>query len=211
MKYIKKRAEPLEIIRWKNSRQQNNQPMFENLRGKRKKILKKSLLEEQGYLCCYCENQTGEKTMHVEHFRPQSDPAVDSVDYSNMLCSCISDHEKGEPQHCGHLKGEWFDNTLLISPLNPSCEGRFAYTADGGIRAADSRDKAASTTIEKLGLDINKLRNAREKAIEPFIDCFTDEKITVQEFIKFVTGYLKKDEEGKFPPFFTTIRYLFAK
>ncbi len=72
---------------------------------------------------------------HIEHFRPQSDEAADPLDFSNMLCSCQNKLKKGDPRHCGVLKEDWFDNNLIISPFDSSCETRFAFELDGLIKS----------------------------------------------------------------------------
>ena len=139
----------------------------------------------------------------LEHFRPQSDH--DFLDFANLLCSCQNNLQKGEPRHCGHLKRNWFDDKLLISPLDSTCESRFAFTADGHIKPRKETDPAAKTTIEKLGLNIPKLRDLRKHAIEPFLD----ENLSAQEFQQFVQDYLVPLASGEFSPFWTTIKYLF--
>ncbi len=210
MKFIEKQKEPREFSDWKSLANDDWQPTFSALSGSKKAAVKKALKEEQGYICCYCESRlTGDDShtadnSHIEHFRPQSDSSVDPLDFSNMLCSCQNNLEKGAPRHCGHLKDEWFDSSLLVSPLDNTCETRFSFTADGYIQAYKESDQAASTTIEKLGLDIPKLRALRKSAIEPFLDADLSES----ELQLFVTGYLKWSG-SKLSEFWTTIHYLF--
>jgi uncharacterized protein (TIGR02646 family) len=163
-------------------------------------------MEEQGYICCYCEQRLEIGDSHIEHFQPQHNPAVDALDYSNILCSCQDRLKKGDPRHCGNLKGEWFDRTLLISPLEPGCEARFHFNGDGTIRPTNAEDPAAATTIEKLGLDLPILNDLRNQAIEPFLD----QELTASEFTKFVYGYLQKNNKGILSEFWTTIHQLFG-
>ncbi len=164
-------------------------------------------MKEQGYICCYCERWLTDDGSHIEHFNPRSNNVLNPLDYTNMLCSCQNQLEQGEPRHCGHLKDDWFDNQLLVSPLDPDCEGHFAYTADGKIQPAEKSDDAARMTIEKLGLNVNKLNALRKKAIEPFLD----ENLSEQEFFQFVSGYLRKNTGGMFGEFWTTIDYIFVQ
>jgi len=123
-----------------------------------------------------------------------------------MLCSCQNQLKKGEPRHCGNLKGDWFDETLLVSPLNSACDTRFSFTGDGQIQTTLSTDIAASETINRLGLSIPKLNALRAHAIEPFLD----DTLTEEEIQQFVDGYLQKDGNGFYGEFWTTIRYLFG-
>lgn len=206
MKRIVKEQEPPEVTNWKALCNRAGQlTTYNTLMGSEKRALKTALMTEQGYICCYCERRLTDGDSHIEHFRPQSDPAVDSLSYDNMLCSCQNNLKKGVPRHCGIMKEDWFDQLQLISPLDPSCEIRFVFTYDGGIDSVQPTDCAAKETINKLGLDIPKLRALRVKAIEPFLDA----TLTLAEIQSFVYGYLQKDTQGRFGEFWTTIRYLF--
>ncbi len=129
---------------------------------------------------------------------------MDPLDFSNMLCSCQENLEKGADRHCGNLKGGWFDERLLVSPMISSCESKFGFKGDGTIYPIGN-DLAAKTSIEKLGLDINKLNNLRKLAIDPFLDTVLSD----EEFNLFVDGYLRLDSNGKYNPFPATIEYLF--
>lgn len=204
MKHIVKNQNTPEFDEWKASAKDDWQPTYENLRGTTKEEVKNSLMKEQGYICCYCERRLTDGDSHIEHFNPQSNNAVDPLNYSNMLCSCQDRLEKGEPRHCGVLKDNWFDNQLLVSPLAPDCERHFAYTADGEILGSDD---AARMTIAKLGLNINKLSALRKGAIEPFLD----ENLSEQEYSQFVSDYLGKNTDGMFVEFWTTIDYIFVQ
>jgi len=163
-------------------------------------------MTEQGYICCYCECRLIAGDSHIEHFRPQSDPTVDALGFSNMLCSCQNQLKKGDPQFCGNRKDNWFDEDLLISPFDPDCENRFSFTGDGGIGSKDENDHAADETIRRLGLGLPKRNDMRANAIEPFID----EGLTDEEMGLWVAGYLEMDDQGMFGTFWTTIRYLFG-
>lgn len=207
MKHIQKAAGPVEFSDWKALANDDWQPTYGNLSGVAKKAVKRALMEEQGYLCCYCERRIDDGDSHIEHFRPQSLPDVDALDFSNLLCSCQKHLEKGVPLHCGNLKGDWFDPSLLVSPLEPGCEGRFAFDGLGSIIPKHQTDVGVRETIKRLGLDIPKLRDMRAKALEPFIDGSLSEV----ELQRFVDGYLQQDASGQFGEFWSTIRFLFQK
>jgi len=205
MKHIIKQREPQVFTDWKSMDSEDWQPTYKNLSGEPKEAVKNALMDEQGYICCYCERRLTDEDSHIEHFRPQSDPAADALDYGNMLCSCMNNLQKGEPRRCGNLKENWFDERLLISPLDPSCEESFAYTGDGHVKPADSGDEAAAMTIKKLGLDIPKLNALRARAIEPFLE----DGLSIEDLKRFVTGYLQRGINGMYSEFWTMIRYLF--
>lgn len=205
MKYIVKGPEPAVFTDWKALASPDWTPTYGDLRGAEKKAVKTALMQEQGYLCCYCERQLSDADSHIEHFKPQHLADVDPLEYSNLLCSCQNRLDKGVPRHCGNLKDGWFDAHLLVSPMSADCEARFSYTADGRIHPGQD-DAAALATIENLGLDIPKLISLRSAAISPFLD----EDLSNEELSRFVDGYLRKDAEGHFAPFWTTIRDLFG-
>ena len=206
MKYIVKGTEPQELTDFVADANPDWTPTYRGLTGIAKSALKESLMKEQGYICCYCERTLTENDSHIEHFKPQNDPGVDPLDFTNMLCSCQKNLPKGADRHCGNLKGGWFDGTLLVSPMNSSCENKFGFKGDGTIYAIEN-DSAAETTIEKLGLGINKLNNSRKLAIDPFLD----DSLSESEFKLFVEGYLQIDSEGKYDPFPSTIEHLFGE
>jgi uncharacterized protein (TIGR02646 family) len=207
MKYIVKQAEPNALTEWKALANENWLRTYDTLSGSVKKAVKDALIAEQGGICCYCERELHDEDSHLEHFQPQHDPNVDPLDFSNLLCSCQNRLNKGEPRHCGNLKGDWFDPLLLISPLQADCASHFVYYGDGRIQANAETNLAAQTTISKLGLDIAKLNSLRKQAIEPFLDPV----LSAEEFQEFVKLYLHKDNRGRFQPFWTTIAYLFGE
>lgn len=204
MKYIAKGAEPAEFSDWKAKANDNWQPTYSNLSGDIKKTIKDALMTEQGYICCYCEGRLHYNDSHIEHHQPQSDPTTDAIDFSNLLCSCQDRLKKGEPRHCASSRGNW---PMPISPLDPACEARFAFSLDGLIRPANEDDEEAKETISKLQLDIPKLNSLRKGAIEPF----SEGGLSLEELQSFVSGYLSKDDKGQFGEFWTTIRYLFER
>jgi uncharacterized protein (TIGR02646 family) len=207
MKYIQKGTEPQELTDWKALADESWQPSYDLLSGNEKRALKAALMMEQGFICCYCESRLTDADSHIEHLQPKSMPEVDALSFANMLCSCQSNLQPGEPRHCGNLKGNWYDANLLISPLDPNCESRFAFLANGEILAARNGDKGASETITRLGLGIPKLNALRREAIEPFLD----PQLSMEDVARLTQGYLQPDPNGIFAEFFTTVRYLFTE
>ena len=199
MKYIKKGVEPTVFTNWKSSANANWRPSYDELSGTVKTAVYKSLLHEQGYICCYCEKRLEEDDYHIEHLLPQSDPNTDSLDYANFLCSCLRSTEKGEPLHCGMLKQ---NNFIPVNPLQKNCQARFFYTANGNI---DGLDEESQKTVNILGLNIPKLKDLRKKALEPFLDSTLDEN----SFVEFLKEYTKMTPDGKYNPFISAVEYVF--
>ena len=210
MKYIVKESEPLEFTNWKKQDKmfQRGKPKWNRVPSPIKDNIRASLKKEQGYICCYCERELRNNDYHIEHFKPKDKFSALQLDYSNLICSSQLELKQGEPRHCGNSKGSWFDNALLISPLNSDCERQFIFHADGHILPSNDSNIAAKITIKKLQLDIDKLVDLRKKAIEPFID----ENLNDNELKKFVNAYLieKENNNGRYNEFYTTIKYLFG-
>ena len=213
MKYIQKKLEePKSLSNWKiqdKMYQKKNATWkrFRTVKGIEYKInFTRSLIEEQGYICCYCEQKLNINDCHLEHLFPQSKDIYSKLlfDYNNLLCSCQLELEKGEPRHCGNSRG---NDIIPISPLMQHCENKFKYTVDGQIQCTD---EDSNVTIQTLNLDIDKLNNLRNQVIEQFIiDSETFEEITIEEAKLLAEDYIKQ-KNGKYNEFYTTIKYLFT-
>lgn len=206
MKTIVKADEPQALLDWKQLAGPDWQPSFALLSGQVKQALLDALMKEQGFLCCYCESTLVQGDCHIEHFQPQSDPAVDDLDYQNLHASCLNRLKKGDPRHCGNLKGNWFHREQLISPLSPDCQNRFAFLGNGTITPMADSDVAAKETIKHLGLNIPKLSRNR-KAV---IDIFLDDEVPEDEIQRLVTGYLEPASDGRFNEYWSTIQQIFS-
>lgn len=215
MKYINKGQEPQSFKSWKDNDKmyQRGKPNWDRFNHSKYRDIKNELLEtlkrEQGYICCYCEVKLKENDYHPEHLKPKDKNKYPQLqlEYENLLCSCQLEIESGEPRHCGNSKGSWYDDNLLVSPLNSICETKFTYTMDGQI---SHTDEASEHTIKHLQLGIDKLNKLRESAIEPFlIDPITLNEISKEEAKIFAERYLQVSN-GKFNEFHTTIKYLFG-
>ena len=198
MKYILKRPEPAVFTEWKAGDKMAHKPSWRRVPSDIKQDVHSSLMEEQGYLCCYCETRVHREGSHVEHFRPKGRRKYRDrqLDYINLLCSCGRDSDAGEPKQCGARKGSWFDEELLVSPLDPTCEGRFSFTGDGRIHAAPD-DRPALETIKRLALDSPKLDGRRQEVLHSFVDLEpADVKLLLEE----------RDPDGRFVLFYTAVK-----
>ena len=166
MKRIGKGAEPRQFSIWKKQDRMSHLPRWNRVSAAIRKSIHESLMREQGFICCYCESRIAMDDSHIEHFRPKTKFPDRQLDYENLHCSCQRDLSRGEPRHCGHRKGSWFDEKLLLSPLEADCEDRFRFTANGDVFPRSANDAAAKTSIKKLGLDLPKFRALRAAAID---------------------------------------------
>ena len=110
--------------------------------------------------------------------------------------------------HCGHKKKDWYDEDLMVFPLDPNCEQFFKYSGFGEILPTEDRDRklAAQTTIEQLGLNINKLQTLRKNAIDGVL--LAVEGLTEEEILQFSRAYQEFDSNNEYRPFCTAIAYI---
>ena len=158
---------------------------YDDLRNPLKDEVKGALIEEQHGLCAYCTQRITNSAMlsHIEHVRPQNldedNTLGTQTDYANLVASCPGDRDLdgsiaqlAKPktqQHCGHAKGDWYEEHLFVDPRTPAANTSFSYKLDGKIEPAtglnEADELAAVTTIEKLNLSSVLLKNNRYCAI----------------------------------------------
>ncbi len=212
MKYIEKTPSPDFFEGWKQrfQEQHGSQPTYHDLKGQVKARLKQYLLEEQGYLCCYCmaNIEVTSDSSHLEHFIPRADGRNHphslqfqdvELGYQNLFLSCNG--EWCDESHCGKYK----DSTtalMLVSPASTEVQDAFSYTVSGDI---DGTTPKAMTSVRVLNLQSAALKRHRKTAIWNsgfFDDDFPDEKDALIEL------YSSKDSDGKFTPFCEAILFV---
>lgn len=210
MKYIRKREAPNFLHRWIEGfvKVYGCEPQYSNFRNTPEWIdLREALLDEQGYICCYCTKRIENWDCHVEHFIPRSlqnrDPHSQNaqniqLDYANMLLSCNGEHDMRD--HCGHYKDDE-SSPMLLSPCQADIESHFEYRADGEIIG---KDPEAMSTIRILNLNSYALKRHRDTAIYNAI-CTDPEVLENKD--ESIAFYLSKDTEGKYTPFCTCIAW----
>ncbi len=208
MKYIKKSEEPESFTVWKNLANEDWQPTWDDFRKPQKTDVHDSLLQEQGFICCYCGRRINTDDSHLEHLKPRTTYPQSALEYTNILASCQKDTVRKEPLHCGKIKDKWYDDNLMISPLDVNCAEFFRYTDDGQILATNNSEKqlAAETTIDKLALNIDKLKNLRAKSIEPILEIINT--ITEEERQNLILGFSETNSKGYYEEFCAAIIYL---
>ncbi len=161
------------------------------------------LRQEQGYLCCYCEEEIAKGICHIEHFKPKSFFPNLALDYQNLFASCNGCGTKGD-MTCGMKKRNIYFPSLL-SPLDPTCETRFLYTADGQMLPTDENDSQGWETLALLGLNTPKLRRRREMLYQEIQNL--REILPPDNFRGYIRIRLEKSPKGRFCEFWTTVRY----
>lgn len=227
MRRIRKRSEPSHFRNWKQKfrDEHGKEPIYDDLiHTEEYGRLRKELLEEQGFICCYCEQQIGGKIPNdcdIEHFMPRHPDkntlspeecgicSRAQLDYNNLLVSC-----KGEAaysiDHCNHKKDNWFDFRLCVSPVTAEIEGLFGYRTNGKIFAVGS-DERAEEMKKRLNLDTYVLQNKRKAAYDAVISIEFGDNYELwgdREYIAdTIAFYSERDNSGKYAQFCSMITY----
>lgn len=209
MKRIIKKEPPHELRTWfigqpENENGERINCTYDDMPGEVKILVKQSLLEEQGYLCCYTGIRISDKRSHVEHFKPQSESRAarvagekdyDDVEYANLLAAYPGVYQPQAP-YGAHAKADWYDSDLLLNPLDENCERRFQFTQFGKIKPASETDEGAKETIKKLGLDHDSLDDLRRKAIEEAL-YRKNKPLSEKQLESFIDRYCEADAHSK--------------
>lgn len=207
MRYIAKAAEPELVRRWKAGGSSDWAPSYAALGGRVKDALRDALIQEQGFVCCYCERRVaagdiGGDACHIEHLVSRDAAHDRDLDYSNLLCSCTATRSA----HCGMKK----DNRAIeIHPLQQDCASTFQFFSDGSVgpRPGD-RGEAAGRTILTLGLNAPSLQDLRRRAVGYFLDLTQD---LSPELVKVKAhSLMERDREGRCVPLATAVRSILA-
>jgi uncharacterized protein (TIGR02646 family) len=205
VKHIRKNPEPPSILTSLNVstyKELNNSEEGKTARGD----LRKTLSQEQGYICCYCCRILDSDDSHIEHLRPQKPYDHLTLEYNNLLVSCQGKLLNNEPRHCGMAKDAWFDEDLMVSPISKDCEEFFEYSLAGEILPTKdaNRGKAAQETIDRLQLNIRNLRDLREAAIIPYFE----KDLTIEDVLRLIESFTVTDAQGFYEPFAPALIHL---
>lgn len=209
MKKIDKFPSPVWFETWKqdfrnlNGREAHYKDEFSmnDAAGNARRVrLRKSLVEEQGYICCYCMKRIFVDDSHIEHFWPKDEFETVELDYNNLLASCNGEGTIEMDDYCGHKKNNWYSEDM-ISPIETEIESLFRYSTDGRIHSVSRRNssKVAQEMINHLGLNSFHLQRARRAAIQAS-EVYDEEEYTEDEIRSFIDFYFHKDN-GKYVPY----------
>ncbi|MDR2762855.1 MAG: TIGR02646 family protein [Planctomycetaceae bacterium] len=238
MKFIKKSNEPQKL---RDFRQNNSGKRWEEFRQQCRSGLNevyKTLSNDQGGLCAYCEIKVDESNHQVEHFHDKSDesdqenPTRWHLDWNNMLYCCQGGSRKSvdskdrkqqkENISCGQHKeiGEYQN---ILSPLEiPMFPRIFSYKiydgevwihADETLCTEAGIDKnRVEQTIEILNLNCKRLLEARHKVYMPIMSVLNEKKPTPDQQKKLAIDFIgNKYENGTWGQFFTMLRFIFKR
>lgn len=140
---------------------------YDNLSGTPKTALRQRLLEDQGYICCYCGRRIqNDKYTKIEHIKCQKKYNELSLCFENMLASCDSGEQDREnrvrPKHQCHCDAKKENEDIPVSPLDENIEDYLMFFDDGTVKA---KDPIGEELIRVLGLNAKFLITQRKSAL----------------------------------------------
>lgn len=175
--------------------------------------LRACLLNEQGYICCYCMQRISAEKMKIEHWQSQDKYSSLQLDYNNLLGACEGGQGSlSHLQHCDTKKGNM---EISINPLDNhrNCEDVIKYLATGEIY---SEDKSIDRELnEILNLNVDTLVENRKQVLEIAIKQLKSEYSkgdwTAAILNKKIQQWSSKKKDGKYQPYCQIVIYYLKK
>ncbi|MEE1258482.1 MAG: retron system putative HNH endonuclease [Lachnospiraceae bacterium] len=222
MRQIHKKMEPVRFTNWKNkvATLTGRIATYEDLKDYEYFMLKKSLVEEQGFICCYCERRIGANKKltdcDIEHFMPRNPDSsmpvaqqaicrAAQLDYFNMFASCEGELADSI-DHCNHKKDNWFDFSECISPLETEIRGLYGFKLNGEVYALGDRGREM---LKHLNLNSYVLQEQRKEAYYAVLELeFEDEDLLDdEEYVEATIAHYDNMNDGKYEQFCSMITY----
>jgi len=218
LKQIKKGVEPKSLTEYRSSITHSDlekSNIYEDFQYKTKQgcsenesyNLRKQLLEEQGYICCYCMSRIDCNNSKIEHFKPQTKYRAFQIDYQNLFIACNGgEGKKGKEQYCDSFKGE--DELTSINLLG-AMEQYIKYSKLGEISSSNSTIGKELNTI--LNLNNSMLKRNRKQSYQRLIQNLNKRGWTNQTIKQDISKYEEIDAKGKYYEFSQMIVYFLNK
>lgn len=170
--------------------------------------LRKVLLEEQGYICCYCMTRINCHHSKIEHFKPQSKYRKEQITYKNLFISC-----RGDTQHYEHCDTKKADRLLKHINLLKDIEATIHYKSNGEIYSSNKAIDDEINTV--LNLNNTILTENRMQAYDDLINNMKAVGVSgkwSKPFIKkYISKYGNKNKHGKYSPYCSMLLFFLNK
>lgn len=205
MEYINKRInEPRKLVKFRRKYKLDEKIKlckevdFNHLDQTTSQHLRNILLEDQGYICCYCQKRIPEKKLpksKIEHFLCQENNKSKVFDFRNLFIACNG--QIGQIETCDTIKKSKVLNAINL--LDTDIFSKIKYTKKGFIYSnVDLIDK----DIKMLNLNDQNLMKNRQSVCESIE--FIKRKIILKggdfhrKIAKIILEWERKDENGMF-------------
>ncbi|WP_300341862.1 retron system putative HNH endonuclease [Fusobacterium sp.] len=188
-----------EILKEKLNKSRFNEKNFFD--SKAKNQLKKKLLEEQGYVCIYCQKRIVEDdNISIEHIRPKSLYGKLEFDYFNLAISC---NIKGKESTCDPRKKD----KELLAFHTCNLEKDIIYNLNGEI---SSNNPDLEKDIKLLNLNKITLKRKRLAALRGFLYQPIKENGKIkkklikykEDELKYIAEQIKEKNFGQYFPYY---------
>jgi len=170
--------------------------------------LRKQLLEEQGYICCYCMSRIDCDHSKIEHFKPQTKNRDLQIDYQNLFIACSGgEGSKAKEQFCDTKKGEKeLEYIDLLSPMKS-----INYLKGAKNISISSTDESIEKEInDVLNLNVNVLGRNRREVYDRVMKNLKSRGYTTVSIQK-ALNYYQTQHNGKFEPYCEMVIYFLTK
>ena len=164
---------------------------FADIPSKIKDDLKESLLNEQGWICGYCQQVINDKSRAaIEHHCEQSicngqnNTQDRRLDYTNLLAVCFGNAGHWD-MHCDAKKSQFTTKSGLpikISPWSVAHIAKIIYHSTGLITSSDSTHSNEISKI--LNLNAKYLKSSRKEKFIRFYSLSTSNKVVLKDKLK---------------------------
>jgi len=170
--------------------------------------LRKQLLEEQGYICCYCMSRIDCDNSKIEHFRPQTKNRDVQIDYQNLFIACSGGEGlKSKEQFCDTKKGE---SELKHIDLLSSMKSVKYLKGAKNISISSTNKSIDKEMNDILNLNVNVLGRNRREVYDRVIKNLKSRGYTTASIQK-VLNYYQTQHYGKFEPYCEMVIYFLTK
>jgi len=169
MRHVKKSSpEPSGLLEYRKT--QKGPTDWDSLSTPTKDAIRNRLIEDQGYLCCYCMRRISSTEMKMEHYVPRRGPDGDperELDWSNMLAACDGNEgRRWSDQTCDTRKGS---RKLELDPQNSAHIRDLGYLPDGRLKVRSGDERRQQDIDDTLNLNSTTLKRNRKNALDGFL------------------------------------------
>jgi len=169
--------------------------------------LRDKLLEEQGFICCYCMGRVEFKNSKIEHFKARSIFRENQLDYTNLFVACLGgEGYSPNKQSCDTKKANYsLDYINLLSDI----ENSISYKKDGSIYSTNLNIDEELNGV--LNLNYQILKGNRKDAFNQVTIELKKSNWSIPILKSTLEKYKDKNSKGKYRPYCEMIVYLLNK